>query len=92
MIDVEINAFPRIKEYHPLLVCMVKHILASPGMESLAHAVGTADRVGIGTSRRGEGFAFAQMIFGIVGIDACEIVVIIRVVSVDGYAIVATIA
>ena len=61
-------------------------------MEGLTHTVGTADRIGIGTSWRGEGFAFAQMILGIVGIDACEIVVIIRVVSVDGYAIVATIA
>ena len=92
MVDVEIDAFPGIEENHAFLVSMAQLILASPVMERLGGSVSATGTERVGRMRGSESLSTLEMVFAIVGVDAGEVLVIVRLIGVDGDAEVATVA
>ena len=61
-------------------------------MESLGGSVGAAGTERVGRMRGSESLATLEMVFAIVGVDAGKVLVIVRLIGVDGDAEVAAVA
>ncbi len=61
-------------------------------MESLGGSVGAACTERVGRMRGSESLSTLEVVFAIVGVDASEVLVIVRLIGVDGDAEVAAVA
>ena len=71
---------------------MAQLILASPVMERLRGSVSAACTERVGRMRGSESFATLEVVFAVVGVDAGEVLVIVRLIGVDGNTEIATVA
>ncbi len=92
LIDVKIDAFPRVQQDFAFLVAVGEHIVTAPFMKIARHARESFVRERQRQLRRYECLALLQVIFGIVLVDARKEIVILCVVGDHLQTVVARIA
>ena len=92
LLDVEINALPRVEQNLALYVAVHQFVLASPAVEVAAHTAQSLLAVGEGCDGSGEGLALGQVILRIVLVDAGKELVVFRLIGHGTQLVVARIA
>ena len=91
LIDVHVDTFPGVEQDLALLVAMSQLVVAAPLVEVAAYARESLLREAQGNGWCSENLTLLQMILGVVGIDACEEIVEIRIIRLHLQLVVAAI-